>query len=245
MPGLGQRAAVFADFVGAQIVDIGFALGLNQLDGKLVKLLEIIRGIIFLGPASRSPASGCLLLCASTYSISSLTGLVSSKRRLHLPPKASARAEVDRNGLDVADVQIAVGLGREAGADTVETGRDQVFFDGFADEIGGRRSRVRWSFGIPPGCNSKAPRSIIAGCFILMRLRAKDSNLYRQIQSLQSYHWTSPQSYVSVILSRSSEVVQIDQGNSHGFSRNCQTSPSPDPSPKRGGENKDLRVQTP
>ena len=41
--------------------------------------------------------------------------------------------------------------------------------------------------------NEKHP-FISRGCF-LNRLRAKDSNLHRQIQSLQSYHWTSPHCY--------------------------------------------------
>jgi len=40
---LGQRPAVLADLVGAQIVDIRLA-GFDQLDSPVVQLLEVIRG---------------------------------------------------------------------------------------------------------------------------------------------------------------------------------------------------------
>ena len=39
--GLGERAAVLADLVGAQVVDVGLS-GLDELDGPLVELLEVV-----------------------------------------------------------------------------------------------------------------------------------------------------------------------------------------------------------
>ncbi len=52
---------------------------------------------------------------ASMYSCSSLAGLVSSKRRWQRPPNSSRDAEIQADRLGVADMQIAVGLGRKAG----------------------------------------------------------------------------------------------------------------------------------
>ena len=46
----------------------------------------------------------------STYSTSSLAGLVSSKRRWQTPPILLGEAEVQADRLGVADVQVAVGL---------------------------------------------------------------------------------------------------------------------------------------
>ena len=74
----------------------------------------------------------------STYSTSSLQGFVSSKRRLHVPPKSCGDAEVQADRLGVADVQIAVGLGREPGIDPPAMfARAVVLADDLADEVGG------------------------------------------------------------------------------------------------------------
>ena len=53
-------------------------------------------------------------LIASMYSCSSLIGLVSSKRRWQRPPNSSRDAEIEADRLGVADVQVAVRLGRKA-----------------------------------------------------------------------------------------------------------------------------------
>ena len=76
----------------------------------------------------------------STYSVSSFSGLVSSKRRLVLPPNSSARPKFEADGLGVADVQVAVGLGRKAGlhAAAVLVGL-QVFGYTIAKKVGGTR----------------------------------------------------------------------------------------------------------
>ena len=82
-------------------------------------------------------------MIASTYSVSSFEGLVSSKRRLHLPPNSLRESEIQMDGFGVADVQISVGLGREARmhAAPVFIGL-QVFTNDVTDEIG--RSRRAW-----------------------------------------------------------------------------------------------------
>ena len=50
---------------------------------------------------------------ASTYSVSSLTGLVSSKRRLTMPPYSAAKPKVHTDRLGMSNVQIAIGFWRK------------------------------------------------------------------------------------------------------------------------------------
>ena len=72
----------------------------------------------------------------STYSTSSLQGLVSSNRRLHSPPESAGDAEIQADRLGMADVQIAVGLGREAGVDAaLVLAAFEVVVDDLADEV--------------------------------------------------------------------------------------------------------------
>jgi hypothetical protein len=79
----GEGAPVFPDFVGIEVVHVGLA-GPDELDGKIEELFEIIRGIVQavipVNPIQRTSS-----MMASTYSTSSLVGLVSSKRRLQVP----------------------------------------------------------------------------------------------------------------------------------------------------------------
>ena len=70
---------------------------------------------------SRSRASARRASMASIYSCSSLAGLVSSKRRLQWPPNSCGDAEIQADRLGVADMQIAVRLGRKAGHDLLVT----------------------------------------------------------------------------------------------------------------------------
>ena len=81
----------------------------------------------------------------STYSVSSLHGLVSSKRRL-LAAELGREAEVEADGFGVADVQVAVRLGRKARvhAAAVLVGL-QVLEDDVPDEVrGGDRTCGRF-----------------------------------------------------------------------------------------------------
>jgi hypothetical protein len=88
LPGLGQRAAVLADLLAGEVVDVGLA-GSDQVLGPLVELLEVVRGVVeVLAPVEAEPAHVALI--ASTYSCSSLAGLVSSKRRWQRPPNSRA-----------------------------------------------------------------------------------------------------------------------------------------------------------
>ncbi len=54
--GLGQRAAVLADLVGREVVDVGLA-GPDQVDGPLVELLEVVGRVVeVLAPVEPEPA---------------------------------------------------------------------------------------------------------------------------------------------------------------------------------------------
>ena len=87
------------------------------------------------GRATRSRASARRPGSPATYSGSSLAGLVSSKRRLQTPPNSRGDAEVQADRLGVADVQVAVGLGREAGADRRVLAAGEVLANDLADEV--------------------------------------------------------------------------------------------------------------
>ncbi|MCK7527440.1 MAG: hypothetical protein MZV64_62465 [Ignavibacteriales bacterium] len=81
---------------------------------------------------------------ASTNSVSSLDGLVSSKRRYSSPPNSLRGEIVDQERLDMPDVQIAVRLGWQARADVVEASVLQIFGNGFADERGDSAGGFFW-----------------------------------------------------------------------------------------------------
>ena len=69
------------------------------------------------------------------YSCSSLVGLVSSKRRWQRPPNSCGHAEIEADRLGVADVEIAVGLGRKAGHHRLVPPGLQICAYDVADEI--------------------------------------------------------------------------------------------------------------
>ena len=79
---------------------------------------------------------------ASMYSCSSLVGLVSSKRRLQRPPNSSRDAEIQADRFGVADMEIAVRLGRKAGDDRLRAGPSEIGRDDVADEIAARFAAV-------------------------------------------------------------------------------------------------------
>ena len=91
--GLGQRAAVVADLVRRLVVDVGLA-GPDEMHGPFVELLEVVGGVDRGARPSRSRASARRRWMASMYSCSSLTGLVSSKRRWQRPAELLRDAEI-------------------------------------------------------------------------------------------------------------------------------------------------------
>ena len=116
VPGSVSVPRVCAHLLGALAVDVGVAAA-HQLLGELVELLEVVRGVSTRALPQSKPSHFTTSLMASTYSCSSFSGLVSSKRRWQRAAVLLREAEVQADRLGVAEMQVAVGLGREAGAD--------------------------------------------------------------------------------------------------------------------------------
>ena len=114
--GLGQRPAVLADLVRRLAVDVRLA-ALDQMHARTRTAARNSRRRSTADRPSRSRASARPSLIDSTYSTSSFSGFVSSKRRLHVPPNSSRDAEVQADRLRVADVEVAVRLRRKARGD--------------------------------------------------------------------------------------------------------------------------------
>ena len=133
----GQRAAVLPHLLGRQVADIGLA-GADQVQGEFVQLLEIIRGVIeALGPVETQPAHVVLDGVDVFHVLLARVGVVEAQ--VAQPLVLGGQAEVEADGLGVADVQVAVGLGRKARvhAAAVLAGPDVGLDDG-ADEIQSR-----------------------------------------------------------------------------------------------------------
>ena len=131
---LGQRAAVFADLVGIEIADKGIA-AFNQLNRELIELLKIVRGVELRSPQS-NPSQRTSSLIESTYSTSSLLGLVSSKRKIALAFEFGRQAKIEADRFCVSDVQIAIRLRRKPSLHpTVILALLDILSDNIADEM--------------------------------------------------------------------------------------------------------------
>src|SRR5262249_45755343 len=109
-------------------------------NGPLIELFEVVRGVVQAVPLEAEPAHVVhdvidvllLLLCR--------VGVVEPEVALSAVFLGGAEVEADRLG--VADVQIAVRLGREAGLDAaLEPAGFVVLVDDRVDEVGWRRGR--------------------------------------------------------------------------------------------------------
>jgi hypothetical protein len=76
--GFGERAAVRLDLLRGQLADEGL-VALDELAGVLVELREVVGGVVEVSP--NRPSQRMSASIASTYSVSSAAGFVSSKRR--------------------------------------------------------------------------------------------------------------------------------------------------------------------
>ena len=131
--GLGERAAVLADLVGGEVVHVGLA-GLDEVDGPLVELLEVVRGEVeVLAPVEPQPADvgldGVDVLLLFLHRVGVVEAQVAAAAEL------AGDAEVEADRLGVADVEVAVRLRREAGDDGLVPALAQVGGDDLADEV--------------------------------------------------------------------------------------------------------------
>ncbi len=135
--GFGQGAAVFADLVGRQVVDVGPPV-LDQLHRPVVELLEVVGGVVeVLPPVEAEPADVAYDRLDVFRLFLGGIGVIEAQVAAAAVLQGDGEIETDRLG--VADVQVAVRLGREAGDDAaVVLALFEVPGDDVADEIGSR-----------------------------------------------------------------------------------------------------------
>ena len=133
--GLGEGAAVLTDFVGGEVVDVGFA-GLDEFDGPGVELGEVVGGEAEALPVEAEPVDvvclGVDVLLLFFYGVGVIEAQVGFAAEL------VGEAEVEADGLGVADVKVAVGLRRKARLDdgVAEFFGANVFGDEVVEKIG-------------------------------------------------------------------------------------------------------------
>ena len=111
--GTGGVAAVLAELVGRELAHVGQAL-FDQLDRELIGLLKIVRAVVkAVSPVKAQPVDVLLDRVDKLGVLLGGVGVVHAE--VAQAAEVLGRAEVDRQGLAVADVQIAVRLGRETG----------------------------------------------------------------------------------------------------------------------------------
>jgi hypothetical protein len=182
LPRLGQRAAVDAHFLGRLAVDIGVA-SRNQVFGKLRHPVEIIGGVVEVAFATLFPRAAEPMHRVDDRVDVFLffllrVGVVEAQ--VAAAGEGFGEAEVEEDRLGVAEMQVAVRLGRKAGADLGRIERPggvvgraagvtgpvalrvlaggEVGLDDVPDEIGGGRRGVGGLAGTAHG----GPRFSIA-----------------------------------------------------------------------------------
>ena len=131
--GLGQGAAVGADLVGGQVVDIRLA-GPDQVFGPIVKPLEIIGGEVeMLAPVEAEPADVPLDGLDVLQLLLDGVGVVEAQVAAAAELPGDAEIQADRLG--VADMEVPVGLRRKAGDHGPDAAGGHVGADDVADVV--------------------------------------------------------------------------------------------------------------
>ncbi len=160
---LGQRAARGAHLVLALIVDIGLA-GADQNFRPVVELFEIIRGVIkILAPIEAEPAHVGLDGIDIFLLLLGRIGIVEAQ--IAVAAEFLGDAEIEANRLGVADMEIAVRLGRKARDDGFMPARREIGAHDVADKIlarfAGYRLRNRHRSFPLAACRLASPRARI------------------------------------------------------------------------------------
>src|ERR1051325_104967 len=139
LPRLGQRATHLPDLVGVAGVDEGQA-ALDQRLAPLVELLEVVGGVVLaVIPIETEPAD--VVLDRARVLDVFLDRVRVVKTQIAASAVLESDAEVEADGLGVADVEVAVRLGREAGDDRPDAAAAEIVLDDLANEVqshGGR-----------------------------------------------------------------------------------------------------------
>ena len=166
--GLGQGAAVFAHLLGAQLAHIG-QTALDPVHGDFVALV-----IVFAGeeqaalPVEAQPVD----VGHDAVHILGLflggVGIV--KAQIGHAAEFFGGLEIREHGLAMADVQVAVGFGRETGVHVLVTATLQILLYGFPDKIGfvrrGRFHSDRSSFPVLTADSGGKPQKTIVSPII-------------------------------------------------------------------------------
>ena len=110
--GLGKRAAVFSDFVRSEVADVSLAV-LDELYSTFVYKIKIAGGIVALVPLEAEPLN--VFLNGVNVLNVLLGGVGVVKTEVAYTAVLFCRCKVNADGLGVAYVEIAVGLGWETG----------------------------------------------------------------------------------------------------------------------------------
>ncbi len=137
--GFGERAAVLADLVGGEVVDVRLA-DLDEVDGPLVELLEVVRcEVEVLAPVEAQPPD--VRLDGVDVLLLFLHGVRVVEAQMTAAAELAGDTEVDADRLRMTDVEVAVRLRGEAGDDGLVPALAKVGRDDVADEVaafGGR-----------------------------------------------------------------------------------------------------------
>ena len=139
--GFGQRPPHRADLVGARIVDIGLPFA-HQMLGPFVEPLEMVgREVQVLAPVVAEPADVGLDGVDERGLFLDRIGVVEAE--MAAPAELTGDPEIEHDRLGVADMEVAVGLGREAGDHLVGAPGRNVLADDGANEIARRLVALR------------------------------------------------------------------------------------------------------
>ncbi len=133
---LGQCAAVLADLIGSEVIDVCLA-GPDQLQRPLVELPEIVRGKAQALPVEPQPAN--VLLNRIDIFLLFLLGIRVVKAQIRFAAELVSKSEVNADRLGVADVKIAIRLGWKPGLNDgiAVLLRAHIFCDLIAEKVGG------------------------------------------------------------------------------------------------------------
>src|SRR5581483_10789612 len=117
-----------------QIADKSLA-GLNELNGKPIELLEIIRRVeLAVVPTEAEPAHVFFDRLHVLDVFLARVGVVEAE--IAKPAEVRGKAEIEANGFGVADMQITVGLGRKtSGHSSLVFAALQIFQEEIANEM--------------------------------------------------------------------------------------------------------------
>ena len=132
--GGGQGAAVLAHFLGTLVVDVCYALA-DQVLGDFIQPAEEVGREVQLVPLVAQPLNVGADAVHEHRVLLGGVGVVEAQ--VAHAAKLFRRAEVYAQRLGVADMQIAVGLGREAGVYALAAAAGQIFHNKLLDEVRG------------------------------------------------------------------------------------------------------------